>query len=482
MGYAGHAAITPAALARPAPAPRRRVGARPRGAVAKPIGPAALAALGAACDLLATAAAVVVAGAFRGPDTPSFFLPGAMVLVLLVVAIGLVRSDHAADTLLGDAGPGRRGLETWLFAVALASLCGLLTRPASNEVDATTVLAGAVLLPLARAMLGRQGRCWARAGRLVARRVMLVGGAAEIEAFTARRGCEAHGLRLVEAAVLRDERGTLADDLALAAAAARIRQPDDLILLLPWGDPALVSRSVEALRLLPVAIHLGPPNLEGAQRLCVDAAGRIGIPLVRQPLSRAQRRLKRGVDLGAASAALVLLAPVLVAIALAVKLDSPGPVFFRQRRTGYNGQPFRIRKFRSMRTMEDSATLRQVTVRDSRVTRVGRLLRRTSLDELPQLVNVVRGEMSLIGPRPHALAHDLAFSRMHGRYPRRHAVKPGITGWAQVSGFRGETDTADKIEGRVRHDLAYVDNWSLRLDAEILLRTLFSPKTFRNAR
>lgn len=480
MNYGGQAAVTPAVLRGPSTFQSRRAGARSHQRVVKRISPWVLGASGIAADLLAIA--VAVAGAFAGRGTPSSSLQAGLHLALLTVAIGLIRRDYTADTMLSSPAQGTRGLEAWIFAVALASFGAALTRLVSSGADVATMLAGALTVSLARFLLTRQVRRWAKAGRLVARRIMLVGGATELEAFTARCALQDRGLRLVCTAVLRQEPGTLTDDLSLAVATARMRQPDDVVLLLPWSDAAQVSRSVEALRVLPVAIHLGPPDLKGAERHCIDAAGRIGVPLLLQPLSRAQRRFKRSFDLGAASVALVLLAPVFAAIALAVKLDSPGPVFFRQRRTGYNGQPFRILKFRSMRTMEDNASLRQVTIRDSRVTRVGRIFRRSSLDELPQLVNVLRGDMSLVGPRPHALAHDLAFSRTHERYPRRHAVKPGITGWAQVSGFRGETDTADKIEGRVRHDLAYVDNWSLRFDAEILLRTLFSPKTFRNAR
>lgn len=481
MSYAGQAAITPEAVASRADSRRRTDRARSHSAVVTPIAPGTLAAVGVTCDLLATAATIIVAGVLPDMAMPSTFPVGGVVLALLVVAVALIRCDYTADTLLGDPQQGRRGLETWLLAATLSCLGGALTR-APWEVNAVTVLLGAFVVPFARGMVDRQARRWALAGRLVAKRIMLVGGSAQLEAFTVRCALEARGWRLVCTAVLREEPGTLTDDLALAVATARMRQPDELILLLPWNNPALVSHSIEALSLLPATLRLGLPILESTGRLCVDAAAGIGVPLVNPPLSRAQRRFKRAFDLAAASVALVLLAPFFAVIAVAVKSDSSGPVFFRQRRTGYNGQPFHILKFRSMQTMEDGASLRQVTVGDSRVTRVGRLLRRSSLDELPQLVNVLAGEMSLIGPRPHALAHDLAFSRTHGRYPRRHAVKPGITGWAQVSGFRGETDTADKIEGRVRHDLAYVDDWSLRLDAEILLRTLFSPKTFQNAR
>lgn len=470
MGYAGDAAMTPIGFSGSAAVRRGEALMRSR---RKPILPLVFGFVAIAGELLGVAVATAVA--CLAPD-PAHLLPGGAVLWLCTVAVGLARGDYAAETVLGAASPVRRALETWLFAVALAAVAGSVIQD-MHGVDALLVLAGAILLPVERSLLARQARRWASAGRIHGRRVMLVGDAQQIAAFAAT---QAMGLWPAGAAVLRDDPATLADDLALAVAAARMRRPDILLLLMPWSEPARIARCIEALELLPAAIHLGPPNLEGHGRFGAQATS--GVVLVKPPLAPAERLLKRAFDLTAAAAALVLLAPVFCAVAVAIKFDSRGPVFFRQRRTGYNGQPFRILKFRSMRTMEDGAGLRQVTRRDSRVTRVGRVLRRSSLDELPQLVNVLRGEMSLVGPRPHALAHDLAFGQTNGRYRRRHAVRPGITGWAQVSGFRGETDTAEKIEGRVRHDLAYVDHWSLRFDLAILLRTVFSPKTFHNAR
>jgi polysaccharide biosynthesis protein PslA len=156
-------------------------------------------------------------------------------------------------------------------------------------------------------------------------------------------------------------------------------------------------------------------------------------------------------------------------------------VFFRQRRYGFNQEPFHIFKFRSMSLMEDHAGLRQATRGDPRVTRVGRFVRRTNIDELPQLINVLLGQMSLVGPRPHIMAHDHLFGRAIALSARRHNVRPGITGWAQVHGYRGELDSEEKLRGRIEHDLYYIDNWSPWLDLRILALTLFSPKAYRNA-
>ena len=160
-------------------------------------------------------------------------------------------------------------------------------------------------------------------------------------------------------------------------------------------------------------------------------------------------------------------------IAVLIKLDSPGPVIFRQRRNGLNAVPFVIFKFRSMTVLEDGSNITQARVGDHRVTRIGQFLRSMSIDELPQLINVLRGEMSLVGPRPHALAHDIEYEAKIQKYALRQQFKPGITGWAQINGLRGETPGVENMAERVEHDLWYINNWSLRLDFYILLQTCF---------
>jgi putative colanic acid biosynthesis UDP-glucose lipid carrier transferase len=171
----------------------------------------------------------------------------------------------------------------------------------------------------------------------------------------------------------------------------------------------------------------------------------------------------------------------MLVIALAIKLTSKGPVFFRQRRYGVGGSEIQVLKFRSMRVEEDGPKVTQAQKEDPRVTPVGRFLRRSSLDELPQLINVVRGDMSLIGPRPHAIAHNELYQRQIVEYMLRHKVKPGITGWAQVNGWRGETNTLRKMVYRVEHDLYYIRHWSTWLDFKILWLTIFGRKVRQNA-
>lgn len=170
---------------------------------------------------------------------------------------------------------------------------------------------------------------------------------------------------------------------------------------------------------------------------------------------------------------ILVLAPLLIGIAIAVKLSSPGPVLFKQLRHGWNGQLIKVWKFRSMRLHAD-AEVKQATRNDERITRIGRFIRRTSIDELPQLFNVLRGDMSLVGPRPHAVAHNNYYTGKIVAYMARHRIKPGITGLAQISGLRGETDTLDKMERRVEYDIAYINNWSLWLDIKILIKTPFT--------
>jgi putative colanic acid biosynthesis UDP-glucose lipid carrier transferase len=191
--------------------------------------------------------------------------------------------------------------------------------------------------------------------------------------------------------------------------------------------------------------------------------------------------LKRAEDLVLGSLILLTIAVPMLAIALAIKLTSRGPVFFRQRRFGLNGKPIRVLKFRSMTVCEDGAQVVQATKNDARITRLGAFLRRSSLDELPQFLQVLTGEMSIVGPRPHAVAHNETYRALIKGYMLRHKVRPGITGWAQVNGYRGETDTLDKMENRIKYDLEYITEWHLGMDLRIILLTLFGSKVKQGA-
>jgi len=191
--------------------------------------------------------------------------------------------------------------------------------------------------------------------------------------------------------------------------------------------------------------------------------------------------IKRLEDLLLGSLILLLISPLMLGIAVAVKLTSPGPVFFKQRRYGLHGQVIEVWKFRSMSVLEDDQNVRQARKNDPRITPLGAFLRGTSLDELPQFFNVLQGTMSIVGPRPHAVAHNEEFRKLIHGYMLRHKVKPGITGWAQVNGWRGETNVIEKMEKRVEYDLYYINNWSVWLDLKIILKTIFGGMRGKNA-
>jgi len=272
-------------------------------------------------------------------------------------------------------------------------------------------------------------------------------------------------------------------DLAQAVASVRGIEPDAIFLLLPWSATATIARCAETFLTLPVEIHLGPEQiLHKFEDVELSKLGPLAsLRLTRRPLTRFEVVQKRAFDLVFATAALIALTPLIVVVAVLIGLQGRGPIFFRQRRYGFNQKQFRIIKFRTMSTLDDGKVVAQARRGDPRLTRLGRWLRRWNIDEIPQLFNVLKGDMSLVGPRPHALSHDREFERRISLYARRHNVKPGITGWAQINGFRGETDTEEKMRKRVEHDLFYIDNWSLWLDLKIIARTVLSPAAYQNA-
>jgi Undecaprenyl-phosphate glucose phosphotransferase len=256
---------------------------------------------------------------------------------------------------------------------------------------------------------------------------------------------------------------------------ARTRKIDDVVVALPWSDDRRIAELVEQLKELPINVHLGT-DLVGFELSADPVLGRYDeLPLfevVQKPISGWNFALKAAEDYVLAGLGLIAISPLLILIAVAIKIDSPGPIFFMQKRLGFNNRPFSIYKFRSMHHSEiPESVVLQARRGDPRVTRVGRFIRATSLDELPQLLNVLDGTMSLVGPRPHALSHNEEYGRQIRGYFARHKVKPGITGWAQVNGLRGETAALELMEARVRYDVHYANNWSLLFDLRILMMT-----------
>ena len=329
-------------------------------------------------------------------------------------------------------------------------------------------------------------------GLVDARRVILIGDPDHCLHFSAR--AIANGIRTVRSFEL----PTVGAFSAVPARAGIVRalpdareliancrplRADDIVILISQQEIPSALALASALSDLPVDVHVVPVgslDLMAVSRI-TQFGNMVTLRILQSPLTPFNRAVKRGFDVAAAVVGLILLSPFLAIVSLAIKLDSRGPVLFRQTRHGYNNEPIGVLKFRSMIVMEDGDNFTPVTRHDPRVTRLGRFLRHTNIDELPQLLNVLAGDMSIVGPRPHATAQNDTFAELISSFSRRHNVKPGITGWAQVNGYRGDTDTLEKMQRRVEHDLYYIDHWSFLFDLWIILLTVFSREAYVNA-
>jgi putative colanic acid biosynthesis UDP-glucose lipid carrier transferase len=248
----------------------------------------------------------------------------------------------------------------------------------------------------------------------------------------------------------------------------------EVYITLPLGSQPRILELLESAQGTTASLYFVPDvfGISIIQGRLQDVNGVPVVGILETPFTGTNALVKRVSDIVIATLILALIAPLLLVIAIGVKLSSPGPVIFKQRRNGLDGEQIVIYKFRSMTTQEDGPVVKQATKDDPRITPFGAFLRRTSLDELPQFINVLQGRMSIVGPRPHAVAHNDMYRELIRAYMVRHKVKPGITGWAQVNGFRGETETVEKMRGRVEYDLEYLRNWSLALDLQIIVRTV----------
>jgi putative colanic acid biosysnthesis UDP-glucose lipid carrier transferase len=255
-------------------------------------------------------------------------------------------------------------------------------------------------------------------------------------------------------------------------------------IALPIEDSRYAYQIIDCLRDTTASVYF-MPDISAFDPLRLSVQSINGVPayeIYETPFADGFARLaKRASDIVIASIILLLISPLMTAIAALVKLTSPGPVFFKQRRYGLNGQEIVVYKFRSMTVTEDGDNVTQATRNDTRCTPIGKFLRSSSLDELPQFINVLQGRMSIVGPRPHAVAHNEQYRKLISGYMLRHKVKPGITGWAQVNGYRGETNSLDKMARRVEYDLQYMSNWSLTFDLEIIFKTLITVLRDKNA-
>jgi len=423
----------------------------------------------------------------------SIYVPSALIIALLVLLVSVGFRHYVTLQIQ----PLHRYLWNGIGAVALAFsffLSALFLLKMTDDYSRVTFFAQLVTVAItvlgARAISHARIQAAVASGRIEARRAVLIGDATRHARIT-RRLRDA-GVRIVRALPLPDiavdAAGTERHDPDRRQARrlieiCRQQRPDDIVILATAADLPVSTWLAETFSELPVSLHVVSVEAEdllGSARLG-ELGALVTIQLLHPPLSVFHRCVKRAFDLAAAGIGLILLSPLFALVAIAIKLDSGGPVFFRQTRHGYNNESMRVFKFRSMTTAEDGDAFRQVRKGDPRVTRIGQLLRRTNIDELPQLINVLSGEMSIVGPRPHPIALNKMFEQHIAPLSRRHNVKPGITGWAQVNGFRGETDTLEKMQRRFECDLYYIDNWSFLLDLKIILMTLFSRSAYLNA-
>lgn len=400
----------------------------------------------------------------------------------------LIRDDYAIERLLEGCRNTGHLFRVWNLAFVGLAVFGFLTKSthifSRGWLGIFYVVGFAAVLVVTQALV-RGLTAMIAHGWLRRRKLMIVATDTDVQRLEREIAGPSTGYTIAARVSLPHVTGASGEiDAALDAAVANARALgiEDVIISNALSNPDFLERSVSAFSVLPVSLHMSTGGLLG--RFKDARVARFGkaaaLSLTRAPLGNLEAVSKRCLDIVVSAIALVLLSPLFAFFALLIKLDSRGPVFFRQRRRGYNTAEFVIWKFRTM-SAHDGKIFRQATQNDQRVTVLGRLLRRYSLDELPQLINVLRGEMSLVGPRPHAIEHDEFFEKRITEYPRRLNVKPGITGWAQVNGFRGATATDEAMQRRLDHDLYYIDNCSLGFDFYILLLTVVSPKASRNA-
>jgi Undecaprenyl-phosphate glucose phosphotransferase len=401
-----------------------------------------------------------------------------LVVAAVFVTIAYFQGIYDHHRLLNTLWQLRKTLAVWIISLTILAVEAFLLKSSADLSRGTTLLfaatGGVALGGLRLVWRVALNSSYAKV-RLVDRKVVLL--SLKPLDFTSSRfkDLRKHGFNVVRHFVLEPSEDGAGWDHVVRGVVhqARAADAEEYLLVIDWDEMPLLQKLSQHLRVVPQPIRLLPdfPIADLVSRPFQPVSGTVAIEIQRAPLSVFERAQKRCLDIGLASFALLLLAPLLVTAAIMIKLDSMGSVIFKQSRRGFNGKPFEIWKFRSMTVAENGHVVTQAKRTDARVTRVGRVMRRTSIDELPQLWNVLRGEMSLVGPRPHALAHDNYYDQLISNYVYRHHMKPGLTGWAQVNGFRGETPTIDLMEKRVEYDVWYVSNWSIWLDIRIILKT-----------
>jgi len=399
-------------------------------------------------------------------------------------ALMSAQQNYLPTNLINFARQTRFVTLNWLFIFFILIAIAFTLKVATDFSRGATLsflVVGWASLLLYRAALARYLGATLRDGAFSEQKIILISEQGQKTTSRALRELHQCGYRPAKSIEL-----TAADNDLIAGASslkskietiidtARTDSVDYIFLLLKWDHPQLINSIVRMLQALPIPVHLLPD--ENVAAFLGARAAHLGntttVELQRAPLTKLEQALKRACDVVLAGTVLVLLSPLLLLTAILIKLDSRGPVLFKQKRNGFNGRVFTIYKFRTMRVLEDGVCIQQAVRNDPRITSIGRWLRSTSIDELPQFFNVLIGDMSAVGPRPHAVAHNTEYQTLVGNYAYRHHVKPGITGWAQVNGLRGETQTVDLMARRVEYDLWYINHWSFWVDLRILLKTL----------
>jgi Undecaprenyl-phosphate glucose phosphotransferase len=465
--------------------------------------PGILAGFARIADFLGLAAAsAAIAWAYVAPGDvtgigyvlATILLPAATVL-LIGALNGYGVGDYRTRVLIKLS----RGAAIWtgVFGCFAVVLFFLKTGEEFSRVWlASWFLTGFCMLTALRLLIGRLVTTWTEAGVLERRAVLVGGGPEAVELIRALRQEPANDIRICGIFDDREDARVPAMQEGLPKLGridellefGRQAEVDMLIVALPMAAEKRLVQLLHTLWVLPVDIRLSAraSRLRFRPRSYSYVGAVPFLDLFDKPIADWDYVAKACFDRIVGSILLVLLSPIMLAVALAIKLDSPGPALFRQKRYGFNNELIEVFKFRSMYVDQTDADAAKLTTRDDpRVTRVGRFIRKTSLDELPQLINVaVKGNLSLVGPRPHAVqakADNRLYEQVVDGYFARHRVKPGITGWAQVNGWRGETDTQEKLERRVEHDLFYIENWSVIFDLYILMLTPFRLFSTENA-
>ncbi|WP_428417990.1 undecaprenyl-phosphate glucose phosphotransferase [Methylibium sp.] len=417
-------------------------------------------------------------------------LRASLTLCLLVFVLTFPGRNRFRDNMVAA---GIDIVSSWLVLLAILALCGYATR-SLQFFSRDVLITWALVVPVLQWIAIWVGKVVIRRRSALpeARRTAVVIGASPLGVKVARAlttGGDA-GIDFVGYFDDRTDERVHVDGMAkrlggLADVASYVSTHGirEVYITLPLGSQPRIVELLESVQGTTASLYFVPDvfGISIIQGRFEDVNGVPVVGICETPFTGTNDLVKRVSDMVIASIILVLISPVLIAVAIGVKLSSPGPIIFRQKRNGLDGDEITVYKFRSMTTQDNGAVIKQATKGDSRITKFGAFIRRTSLDELPQFFNVLQGRMSIVGPRPHAVAHNQMYRELIKAYMVRHKVKPGITGWAQVNGFRGETDTVEKMQARVEYDLEYLRNWSLALDLQIIIRTVRMMFFDRNA-